>query len=89
MQIAKIFISGLIGMSIGIAIAITFNIGFHDDHLSIQTIKKAPREKWRDEVEERLNHRPRKVLGYRTPHEVFFGVEINYTKQTPAVALRN
>lgn len=38
---------------------------------------------------ERLNHRPRKVLGYRTPHEVFFGVELNYTKQTTAVALRN
>ncbi len=38
---------------------------------------------------ERPNHRPRKVLGYRTPHEVFFWVEINYTKQTPAVALRN
>ena len=38
---------------------------------------------------ERLNHRPRKVLGYRTPHEVFFGVELLYTKQTPDVALRN
>ncbi len=25
------------------------------------------------EVEDRLNHRPRKVLGYRTPHEVFHG----------------
>lgn len=37
---------------------------------------------------ERLNHRPRKVLGYRTPHEVFFGVEVNYTKQPLAVALR-
>ena len=37
---------------------------------------------------ERLNHRPRKVLGFRTPHEVFFGVEINYTKQPLAVALR-
>lgn len=37
----------------------------------------------------RLNHRPRKVLGYRTPHEVFFGVEVIYTKQTPAVALLN
>ena len=24
-----------------------------------------------------LNHRPRKCLGYRTPHEVFFGVEVN------------
>jgi IS30 family transposase len=23
-------------------------------------------------VQERLNHRPRKTLGYRTPHEVFF-----------------
>ena len=23
-----------------------------------------------------LNHRPRKCLGYRTPHEVFFGLEI-------------
>jgi len=23
-------------------------------------------------VRERLNHRPRKTLGYRTPHEVFF-----------------
>lgn len=37
---------------------------------------------------ERLNHRPRKVLGYRTPHEVFFGVEVNYTKQQLVVALR-
>ena len=37
---------------------------------------------------ERLNHRPRKVLGYRTPHEVFFGVEVNYTEQPLAVALR-
>ena len=38
---------------------------------------------------DRLNHRPRKVLGYRNPHEVFFGVEIAYTKQPPAVVLRN
>jgi len=37
---------------------------------------------------EKLNHRPRKVLGNRTPHEVFFGVEIRYTKQPAAVALR-
>ena len=37
---------------------------------------------------ERLNHRPRKVLGYRTPHEVFFGVEVFYTKQPLAVAPR-
>jgi len=36
---------------------------------------------------EKLNHRPRKVLGFRTPHEVFFGVEMRYTKQPSAVAL--
>jgi len=36
----------------------------------------------------RINHRPRKALGFRTPHEVFFGVEIRYTKQPLAVALR-
>ncbi|RFC40479.1 MAG: Integrase core domain-containing protein [Candidatus Nitrotoga sp. CP45] len=29
---------------------------------------------------ERLNHRPRKVLGFRSPHEVLFGVEMRYTK---------
>ncbi|MGZ8256319.1 MAG: IS30 family transposase, partial [Gallionella sp.] len=37
----------------------------------------------------KLNHRPRKVLGFRSPHEVFFGVELNYTKPTQAVALRS
>lgn len=37
---------------------------------------------------DKLNHRPRKVLGFRSPHEVFFGVQLNYTKQTQAVALR-
>ena len=31
---------------------------------------------------ERLNHRPRKVLGYKTPHEVFFGVEMRYTNKS-------
>jgi IS30 family transposase len=35
-----------------------------------------------------LNHRPRKVLGYRTPHEVFFGKEMRYTASAQAVALR-
>ena len=40
------------------------------------------------EAVERINHRPRKVLGFKTPHEVFFGVELRYTKQPPAVALR-
>jgi len=29
------------------------------------------------------------VLGFRTPHEVFFGVEVLYTKQPQAVALLN
>ncbi len=28
---------------------------------------------------DKLNHRPRKVLGYKTPHEVFFGLELRYT----------
>lgn len=40
------------------------------------------------EAVEQINHRPRKVLGFRTPHEVFFGVELRYTKQPLAVALR-
>ena len=40
------------------------------------------------EAVKRINHRPRKVLGFRTPHEVFFGVELRYTKQPLAVALR-
>jgi len=36
-----------------------------------------------------LNRRPQKVLGFRTPHEVFFGVKVLYTKQSLAVALLN
>lgn len=24
------------------------------------------------DIQEKLNHRPRKILGYKTPHEVFF-----------------
>jgi len=39
------------------------------------------------EAVERINHRPRKALGFRTPHEVFFGVEVRYTKQPLVVAL--
>ena len=31
---------------------------------------------------DKLNHRPRRVLGYRTPQEVFFGVKLRYTKHT-------
>ncbi|MBL0039414.1 MAG: hypothetical protein IPP36_13675 [Nitrosomonadales bacterium] len=30
------------------------------------------------EAVERINHRPRKVLGFKTPHEVFFGVELRH-----------
>jgi IS30 family transposase len=37
---------------------------------------------------DRLNHRPRKVLGFKSPHEVFFGVEMRYTKPSLAVALQ-
>jgi IS30 family transposase len=37
---------------------------------------------------ERLNHRPRKVLGYKTPHEVLFDVELRYTQKPLAVALQ-
>lgn len=38
---------------------------------------------------DRLNHRPRKVLGFRTPFEVFFGKTVRYTKSSLRVALRN
>jgi transposase, IS30 family len=37
---------------------------------------------------DRLNHRPRKVLGFRSPHEVYFGVKMRYTKPPLVVALR-
>jgi len=29
---------------------------------------------------DRLNHRPRKILGFKTPFEVFFGKMVRYTK---------
>ena len=38
---------------------------------------------------DRLNHRPRKVLEFRTPFEVFFGKTVRYTKPPLNVALRN
>ncbi|MDO8179445.1 MAG: IS30 family transposase, partial [Undibacterium sp.] len=28
-------------------------------------------------IEDRLNHRPRKTLGYKTPHEVLFNLQPN------------
>ena len=37
---------------------------------------------------DRLNHRPRKVLGHRTPFEVFFGKSVRYIKPPSGVALR-
>ncbi len=42
-------------------------------------------EKW---ATNRLNHRPRKVLSFRSPYEIFFGVKKRYTKTPLAVALR-
>ena len=35
----------------------------------------------------KLNHRPRKCLGYKTPHEVFYNLPVTPLK-TPSVALR-
>ncbi len=37
---------------------------------------------------DRINHPPRKVLGFRSPQEVFFGVKMRYTKSPPSVALQ-
>ena len=37
---------------------------------------------------DRINHRPRKVLGFRTPFEVYFGKTVRYTKPPSVVALR-
>ena len=36
----------------------------------------------------RLNHRPCKVLGFKIPHEIFFGVSVSYTHQPSEVAIR-
>ena len=38
---------------------------------------------------DRFNHRPRKVLGFRAPFEVFFGKTVRYTKPPLGAALRN
>jgi len=40
------------------------------------------------ETVKRVSLRLRKALGFRTPHEVFFGVELLYTKQPLVAALR-
>lgn len=36
---------------------------------------------------DRLNHRPRKVFGFKTPFEAFFGKAVCYTKHSLGVAL--
>jgi IS30 family transposase len=44
-----------------------------------------------DDVEfamNQLNHRPRKCLDYRTPHELFYGVPSIWQNQDLTVALR-
>jgi transposase, IS30 family len=41
---------------------------------------------------DRLNHRPRKISGFKTPFEVFFGRTVRYIKPplvVVVVALRN
>jgi IS30 family transposase len=38
---------------------------------------------------DKLNHRPCEVLGYRTPHEIFFGVELRYPRQPLVVGLQS
>ena len=39
-------------------------------------------------VVDRLNHRPRKILGFKTPFEVFWGKMMRYTASPLKVALR-
>jgi IS30 family transposase len=38
---------------------------------------------------EKLNHRPRKSLGFKSPHEVFFGVNLRYTFDSTGGAIRS
>jgi IS30 family transposase len=40
------------------------------------------------EIENKLNRRPRKVLGYKAPFEVFFGCDVTQLKNVPHVAFR-
>jgi len=42
-----------------------------------------------DQYQKRVDAHLREVLGYRTPHEVFFGVDLRYTKHPLVVALRD
>jgi IS30 family transposase len=38
---------------------------------------------------DRLNHRPRKILGFKTPFEVFFDKTMRYSPASLKVALRS
>ena len=31
-------------------------------------------------IQDMINHKPRKILGYKTPYEVYYGVEQKYIK---------
>ena len=48
-------------------------------HVTVEDVQRAV---------DSLNHRPRKVLGFRSPFEVFFGKRLRYTKPPLSVALR-
>ncbi|MDR1235793.1 MAG: hypothetical protein LBJ96_02185, partial [Holosporaceae bacterium] len=37
------------------------------------------------EIENKLNNRPRKVLGYKTPFEIFFGHDASATDACPSL----
>lgn len=38
---------------------------------------------------DQINHRPKKVLGWKSAHEVYYGVNLNYTSRKDRVALRS
>jgi IS30 family transposase len=40
-----------------------------------------------DYIMQRLNHRPRKALGFKTPYEVMYRTRTELTASLPAVAL--
>jgi IS30 family transposase len=49
------------------------------DTITYEQVQKAVNE---------MNHRPRKALGFKTPYEVFFGVDLVYINTPQFVALR-
>lgn len=48
---------------------------FFPKHRNLTTVTDAEVQ----EVMNKLNHRPRKSLGFRTPHEVFFNTKTSLT----------